>query len=144
MIAKVFILEDNPYLRETMADVIASIDGMTHCGDAGSGEEALEKLDEITPDIILVDGSLPGMSGEDFVREMRIRQPEIPCLFFSGRDDAHTVRSALSAGACGYVVKGGKPEELIDAVAACVAGGRYVSPTVAGWGLPQAPVAQDS
>jgi DNA-binding NarL/FixJ family response regulator len=144
MDTKVFIIEDNPYLRETMVELMACLDGMVHCGDAGGGEEALEKLEGITPDIILVDGSLPGMSGEDFVREMKIRKPEIPCLFFSGRDEPHFVRSALAAGACGYVVKGGKPEELVEAVASCVAGGSYVSPSVSGW--KQAPVAagQDS
>lgn len=133
MAAKVFIIEDNPYLRETMVATIGCLGGMALCGDAGSGEEALEMLVALAPDVVLVDGSLPGMSGEDFVREMNGRNPGIRCLFFSGRDEPQTVRSALSAGACGYVVKGGKPEELVDAVASAMAGGRYVSPTVSGW-----------
>ena len=144
MTTEVFIIEDNPYLRETMAGLIASFDGMALCGDAGSGEEALGMLEGLTPGIVLVDGSLPGMSGEDFVREMIIRKPEIPCLFFSGRDEPHVVRSALNAGACGYVVKGGSPEELVDAMACCMAGGSYVSPSVAGWDRLPAPAAQDS
>ena len=142
MSTSVFIIEDNPHLRETMLFSIGRLPGLGVCGAAASGEEALETLAGITPDLVLVDGSLPGMSGMEFVREMTTRAPAIPCLFFSGTKESFAVKGALEAGARGYVVKGGKMQELIDAVATVVGGGCYVSPSV-GWGKPPEAAAQE-
>jgi DNA-binding NarL/FixJ family response regulator len=97
------------------------------------GEEGLETIEGLNPDVVLVDGSLPGMSGNDFVRKARLSKPSMKFISFSGRDEPESVRAALDAGACGYLVKGGQPDELLAAVRACLAGGCCVSPTVWGW-----------
>ena len=129
----VFLIEDNPTLREIMIMSFDLIDEVTLCGDAGSGEEALEKLATLVPDLILVDGSLPGMCGTEFVRTVKRSRPELRCLFLSGRNEVEVVREALEAGACGYVVKGGRPTELLKAITLSMNGERYVSPSVVGW-----------
>ncbi len=127
-----------------MVALIGRLGGIELCGESGSGEEALVKLEGLDPDLILVDGSLPGMSGEDFVREVKRRQPDLPCLFYSGRDEVENVRSALDAGACGYVVKDGRFNELVEAVTRSVDGACYVSPSVIGWERPPADPDQES
>lgn len=129
----VFLIEDNPTLREIMIMSFDLLDDVNLCGDAGSAEEALEKLGTLEPDLILVDGSLPGMCGTDFVRTIKQLRPELRCLFLSGRNEAEVVREALRAGACGYVVKGGRPTELLDAITLSMNDGRYISSSVAGW-----------
>lgn len=144
MIPKLFLIEDNPTLRETMVFSIGAMGGMECCGSAESGEDALEQLGGLEPDVVLVDGSLPGMSGTEFVREIKKLKPSLRCLFFSGRHEREIVEGALKAGACGYVVKGGKPTELQVAVAAVMEGKCYVSPSVEGWEGLQDQAAQDS
>ncbi len=144
MTPKVFIIEDNSHLREALVALVGKLGGIEICGESGSGEEAFDKLEGLHPDLILVDGSLPGMSGEEFVREMRRLQPDLPCLFYSGRDEVENVRSALDAGACGYVVKDGRFNELVEAVTLSVEGACYVSPSVIGWERPATDPDQES
>ena len=144
MIPKIFLIEDNVSLRETMVFSIGSMSELEFCAAASSGEEAIEQLESLQPDVVLVDGSLPGISGEDFVREIRKTRPSLRCLFFSGRNETETVRAALDAGACGYVVKGGRPAELLAAVTAAMEGRCYVSPSVKGWENFQASTDQES
>ncbi len=130
MIPTIFLIEDNPTLRETMVFSIGMMGELEFCAAAESGEDAMEKLRELNPDVVLVDGSLPGMSGTDFVREIKKTKADLRCLFFSGRNEREVVRDALGAGACGYVVKGGRPTELLEAVAAAMEGRCYISPSV--------------
>lgn len=133
MIPNVFLIEDNATLREIMITSFDHLDEVTLCGDAMSGEDAMEKLEILEPDLILVDGSLPGMCGTEFVKKIRQSRPELRCLFFSGRNEVEVVREALDAGACGYVVKGGRPTELLEAITLSINDGCYVSPSVVGW-----------
>lgn len=145
LIPEIFLIEDHETLREMMVLSIELSDKLELSGAAGSGEEALEKLEQLETDLVLVDGSLPGMSGINFVKEIKKCRPDLLCLFFSGRDETEIVRQALEAGACGYVVKGGNQDEIATAAKLSMEGRCYISPSVAGWqGLVSAASGQHS
>ncbi|MBG7608315.1 MAG: response regulator transcription factor [Verrucomicrobia bacterium] len=133
MTPDVFLIEDNQVLKAIMVSFLERMEGVSLCGSAENAEEALEQLESLHPDLVLVDGSLPGMSGREFVCELKQRCPEIRCLFYSGRNEAEIVQGVLDAGACGYVVKGGNSKDLLEAISLSVDGKCYISPSVAGW-----------
>jgi DNA-binding NarL/FixJ family response regulator len=125
---RIFIVEDHPLMREVIRDYLGAIPGLAICGEAQSGEEALELLEEAAPDLVLVDTSLARMSGIDFVTQARERWAGIRCLMLSGHGQENYVERALDAGASGYVLKG-DPAELPRAIRHVLdEGERYLSP----------------
>lgn len=104
-------------------------DGFHVCGSAATGEEALEGLEQTSAELVLIDVSLPGMSGIDLVQELRSTDPARMCLMLSAHTGLQYVQSALEAGARGYVLKG-NPYELQDALRTVVQGEMYFSETV--------------
>lgn len=126
MPGRVFILEDHPLMRETTSEFVSALPGVEVCGTAASAEEALAALPEANADLLLVDVSLPGMSGIEFVKEALTRWPAMRCLMFSGHTESLYVERALDAGACGYVTKG-NPAALSNAVLSALSGDEYVS-----------------
>ena len=138
MIPKIFLIEDNSALRKIIVLTLNSLEEVDLCGFSEDAEEALEKLASLKPDLVLVDRSLPGMSGMDLVARLKETRPEIRCLLFTGRNEAKLAREALRAGACGYLVKGGPPDEFLSAIRASLNGECFVSPSVRGWEGPDA------
>ncbi len=133
---RIFIVEDHLYMREMLRQYLAADPRFDVCGAAATGEEALETLisadaAEADPaagaaDLMLVDMSLPGMSGADVVRALLERRPALRCLMYSGHSERRYVEQALSAGAHGYVLKG-DPDELAEAIERVLSGETYFS-----------------
>lgn len=130
MNSSIFLVEDNQTLLPLLEMMIDKIAGVDLCGSAENAEQALEKLETVKADIAIVDGSLPGMNGKELIKHLKVNLPDLRCLFHSGRNEFETVKNALNAGACGYVVKGGARQELEDAISTTIEGGCYLSPTV--------------
>jgi DNA-binding NarL/FixJ family response regulator len=127
---KVYIVEDHPVMREVLTTFLEGEAGIDVCGAASTAEAALADLADARPDLLLIDVSLPGMSGLDLVR--RLAGAEVPglgCLVLSGHREEIYVDVALQAGARGYLVKG-NPLELRLALREVSAGGSYVSPSL--------------
>ena len=95
--------------------------------EVSDGPEAVQKSEELTPDLILLDIGLPTLNGIAAARQIRKVAPSSEILFLSGCDDLNIVRQALAAGATGYVVKSDAGGELISAVEAVFQGKRFVS-----------------
>lgn len=134
MATTVFLVEDHPYMRQIMGEMVARAPDLTVCGEAASAEEALEALEAVdgpAPDVALVDISLPQMSGLELVRVLRRRWPEMRCLVVSGYKESNYVQKALSAGAQGYLLKG-DPLEVQEAIREVMAGKQYISRSLAG------------
>ena len=123
---KIFIVEDHPIMRETLAAFVGDQPGYEVLAAAPTAEEALERLEEVEVDLVLVDVSLPGMSGIDLVGEIGARWPALMCLMISGHGEAAYVERALAAGARGYVLKG-NPYELPGAIRDVTRGETYLS-----------------
>jgi len=116
MAYRIFVVEDLPRLRSTFAAILNAQPDMELCGDAGSAEEALEKIPQASPDIVLVDVSLPGMSGIDLLRVLARVQPELPALIVSGHDRNIYWHDGLSPQVKGYVMKHEGPDVMLSAI----------------------------
>lgn len=115
----VLIVEDHAVMSQILVAYLSNQSDFDICGTASTGEDALTQLPG-DADIVLVDLSLPEMSGIDLIREVRTRWPALPCLVCSGHDEALYVGRALAAGVRGYVAKG-NPAELSEGIR-CVLG----------------------
>ena len=123
----VFLVEDHREMREIMSEFLSLAEGLVVVGEAGTGEEALTRLENGgRPDLLLIDVSLPGMSGLELLEAVRERWPEVRCLMVSGHGQEEHVRRALRAGSRGYVLKG-DPYELPEAVRRVMDGGVFLS-----------------
>jgi DNA-binding NarL/FixJ family response regulator len=124
--ARIFVVEDHAYMKAMLCEFLSLEGDLEVCDTADSGEAALEHLDRITPDFVLVDLSLPGVSGLDLITIVKARHPELPCAILSGHGERRYAEQAIAAGAQGYVLKG-DPDELPDAIRQMLRGERYVS-----------------
>lgn len=102
----IFIVEDHEVLREVYSKYLECAGPFHVCGTAESAEEALRLLPDLQPDAVLIDISLPGMSGLELVEHILERWPELPTIVVSGHDNSQYRRAALKAGARDFVTKG--------------------------------------
>jgi DNA-binding NarL/FixJ family response regulator len=127
----VMVVEDNQRLREQLLQIIESEADIKCLGAFCSGEEALPKILEEKPDVVLMDIKLPGMSGIQCTAQIKKAAPEIEIIMVTVYEDSERVFSALKFGASGYLVKSGPPGELIDAIRDAHKGGAPMSTHIA-------------
>lgn len=127
----IYVVEDHPIMRLMLCELIESMPDLDVCGAAASGEEALAELATLAPDVILIDISLPGMSGIDLVKTIRERWPGRCCLMQSGHQEASYVEQSLEAGAQGFILKGSTGETM-TAIWQVLGGQVYLSPSLGG------------
>jgi two-component system NarL family response regulator len=128
---RLMIVEDDPLLRESLRILLSGEPGMSVVRCCDDAETALDALDQARPDTILSDLGLPGMSGPEFIRLAKQRMPDVDILVLTISEDRDAVLAALKAGACGYVVKGATPRELVEALVEVARGGAPMSPRIA-------------
>jgi len=126
-VGKIFIVEDHAVIRRGYSSLIKRRPDLEVCGEAISGEEALDAIPACRPDLVLIDVSLPGMSGVDLVRRLKVIQPNLATLVVSGHEESHFSEGVLAAGAKGYIMKEQAPDVLIDAIYMVLSGKRYLS-----------------
>jgi DNA-binding NarL/FixJ family response regulator len=102
----IFMVDDHQIFRDGLRLLIDSADDMTLIGEAASGEDALQKLATVQPDLILMDIHLPGENGIDVTRQIKQRYPDSTVLMLTMFEDDQSVFAAMRAGAIGYVLKG--------------------------------------
>lgn len=126
---KILIVDDHPLIREALQHVLAQLGETVELLDAGDTPTALAVL-ERHPDIdlILLDLSLPGLSGIDALDLLREQQPAIPVVVLSATDDQETVLSALDRGAMGFIPKTSSNQLIVNALRLVLSGGIYVPP----------------
>jgi DNA-binding NarL/FixJ family response regulator len=118
---RVLIVEDHPAIQASYALLLEREPDLVICAVVGLGREALERMPELAPDVVLVDLSLPDMDGFDLVRRLRESRPGTPVLVVSGYDAARRAERAAEAGAAGYVDKMNADSELVPAIRRAVA-----------------------
>jgi DNA-binding NarL/FixJ family response regulator len=101
----IFLVEDHAIFAQSIRRLLHEKGHLDVVAVAGSAEEALEIIPELTVDLVLVDVSLPKISGISLVLLLHERYPELPCVMLSGHMSPHYVRSSLEAGARGYLIK---------------------------------------
>jgi DNA-binding NarL/FixJ family response regulator len=131
VVTRVLLADDHDMVREALRRVIDSRDDMAVVAEARDGREAVALAREHAPEVAVVDLRMPGLSGEEAIRQIADSCPETRVLALSMYDEWARVRAALQAGALGYVVKSAAFRELIDAIHALSVGRAYLSPAVA-------------
>lgn len=107
MVAKVFIVEDHPVVRKGYVAFLGREPDLEIIGEAASGQDALKKIRQATPDLIVLDVSLQGeMNGVDLLKRLHSEYPKLPVLVVSGHDEAIYGDMMKKNGAWGYVMKG--------------------------------------
>lgn len=128
---RVSIVEDDTTIRETLRSLFIFEEGMEPFTVHSTAEDALLRLGETCPDVIIMDINLPGASGIDCVRQMSQRCIATQYLMYTVHDDDHRVFEALKAGANGYILKSSTPDEILAAVRELHIGGSPMSAHVA-------------
>jgi DNA-binding NarL/FixJ family response regulator len=123
----VLIVEDHAVMGQLLARYLREKGNMTVCAVVYSAESALQQLPQLNVDLVLIDVSLPTMSGIELVTALQQQWPDLPCLIVSGHLEQSYIQRALGAGARGYVGKG-DPPALLEAVQRVLAGEIYLSP----------------
>lgn len=128
---KVLIADDHPILRSGLKDIlIKGLEGFT-CGEAKNAEEVLEQTRNHEWNLLILDVSMPGRSGLDVLKDLKREQPNLPVLVLSMHSEKQYGKRVLRAGAAGYLSKESAPEELVKAVRKVLAGGLYISASLA-------------
>jgi two-component system invasion response regulator UvrY len=128
---RVLIADDHAVFRRGLRETLAEIFSKVTFGEAKTAQETVELVRRHEWDVVILDISMPGKSGLDILDELKRLRPRLPILLLSMHPEEQFARRALKTGASGYLTKESVPEELKEAVRKVVAGGRYVSATLA-------------
>ncbi len=127
----VFIVDDHAMVRSGLSAFLLAYDDLELVGEASSGEEAVRKCAEITPDVVLMDLMMPGMNGAEATRAIRQRCPDVQVIALTSFKEDDLMRQTLQAGAIGYLFKNVSAEELVNAIYAAKAGRPALAPEAA-------------
>lgn len=129
---RVLLVDDHPLLREGVKLMLGEEKDIEVVGEAASGEVAIRLAQEVSPDVVVMDITLPDLGGAEATRRILTTQPSLRVLAFSGHDDLESARLMLDAGALGYVLKRSAGGEMVRALRTIAVGGTYVDATLAG------------
>ena len=130
MSIRILIADDHGVLRAGLRALLRAESDLEIVGEAADGEQALRLVDELNPDIILLDISIPGLGGIEVTRRLKEVWSEVRVLILTVHEDESLLQEAIQAGAAGYIVKRAAESELIDAIRAVSRGDLYVHPAM--------------
>ena len=131
MTITVCIVDDNKDIRSALEQIIIMSDGYRLLGSFSSAEEAIEKVPALSPQVVLMDINLGGMSGIDCVRQLKPMHPDILYMMCTVYEEDENIFEALSAGANGYILKKTAPGKLLEAIKELSEGGAPMSSQIA-------------
>jgi DNA-binding NarL/FixJ family response regulator len=129
---RILLAEDHQMVREGLKALVNSQPDMTVVGEAGDGQAAIQQARELDPDVIVMDVSMPRMSGLEATAKIKDALPDAKVLALTRHTDTGFLRQLFKAGAAGYVLKQSASSELIRAIRAVAAGDNYLDPSITG------------
>jgi two-component system, NarL family, response regulator DevR len=123
-------VDDHPTVREGLALMFGGVEDLELVGHVRGGEEVLEAIERLRPEVVIMDVRLPGIDGISAARRIAECCPEVHTVVFSAYGDKRLLSDAIAAGARGYVMKGSPPEDLLRAIRTVVAGKPFVDPSL--------------
>jgi DNA-binding NarL/FixJ family response regulator len=129
---RIFLADDHAVVREGLKALISAQPGMTIVGEATDGLDVCARVPALRPDVVIMDVSMPGLTGSEATERLRQVCPHVKILALTVHEDKGYIRQLLAAGAAGYVLKRTAPEELIRAIRVVSAGEVYLDSAVAG------------
>jgi DNA-binding NarL/FixJ family response regulator len=127
---RVLIVDDHAVIRRGVQGILSTYPEWDLCGEADNGQDAIRLAGELTPEVIIMDVSMPGMNGLEATRIIHDLLPETKVLLLTLHSSSEFVRSAFLAGARGYVLKSDAENELVRALNVVIGEGTYVSPAI--------------
>lgn len=128
---RVLVADDHSLIREGLKRILSGTQDLEVCGEAGNGEEVLSQVALLKPDALLLDLSMPGVSGFDLIKRLRGDHPRLPILVLSMHDEQQYAVRAIRSGASGYLTKEGANTQLVNAIRRVAQGRPYISTAVA-------------
>tara|TARA_B100001996_G_scaffold376231_1_gene357215 strand:+ start:277 stop:921 length:645 start_codon:yes stop_codon:yes gene_type:complete len=123
---KVILVDDHAVVRAGYKILLKSIDNINIIAETGTGEEAVNLAAELSPDVVVMDISLPGMNGIEAIRRIVFQNHNIKVLVFSMHEEVVFIERALQAGAIGYMTKSSDPQLLSKAIQSVSLGKKYI------------------
>jgi len=141
---RVVLADDHDLVRSGIKALLSMVEGVQVIAEARDGKELIALVDDLLPDVVMTDISMPGMDGITAIAEIHSKHPEVRLLVLSMNDTVDFVKRAVTNGACGYLMKDSPPFELEQAMRSVMATGSYFSPAIAQRLLqPSEPTADD-
>jgi DNA-binding NarL/FixJ family response regulator len=110
---RVLVVDDHPAFRRALTSALRMVKDVEVAGEAGGGVAAAERADELEPDLVLMDLSMPDLNGIDAMRRIHSKQPGLPVVILTAHADAGVEREARKAGASGFLAKGTPLEDIL-------------------------------
>lgn len=123
----IFLVDDHAVVRDGIRSVLKNHNDLMLIGEAENARNAFAKLETTEPDLVVVDISLPGANGIEFIKSLKARFPDLPVMVLSMHDEALYAERALRAGARGYIMKQESADQLLSAIRTVLRGEVYVS-----------------
>jgi DNA-binding NarL/FixJ family response regulator len=123
-------VDDHPTVRQGLSLLFGSTEDVELVGTVEDGEEALDAIEQLQPEVVIMDVRLPGIDGISALRRIQQKAPGVKSVVFSAYGDKRLLSDAISAGARGYVMKGSPPEDLLRAVRTVSQGKPFVDPSL--------------
>jgi|JI6StandDraft_1071083.scaffolds.fasta_scaffold224894_1 DNA-binding NarL/FixJ family response regulator len=141
---RVVLADDHDLVRSGIKALLSMVAGVEVIAEARDGRELIALVDDLLPDVVMTDISMPGMDGITAISEIHGRHPQVRLLVLSMYDTVDFVKRAVASGACGYLMKDAPPFELEQAMRSVMSTGSYFSPSIAQRLLqPSEPTADD-
>ena len=131
MNTSILIVDSQQLVREGLRAILASNSDLEVIGDVADGRSAVTLASQEQPDVVIIEGQLPRLSGIEAIRQIREESPQPACIVLWSLQGSTQVRQALLAGAAGFVSKDSSAEDLVEAVHTVCQGRSYLAPTVA-------------
>lgn len=128
---RVVLADDHDLVRSGIKALLTMVEGVQVIAEARDGKELIALVEDLMPDVVMTDISMPGMDGITAIAEIHARHPQVRLLVLSMYDTVDFVKRAVANGACGYLMKDAPPFELEQAVRSVMATGSYFSPAIA-------------
>ena len=128
---RILITDDHAVVRQGLKQILAEEFRRAEFGEAASAQEAIERVWKEVWDVVVLDITMPGRSGLEVLKEIKKSKPKLPVLVLSMHPEDQFAVRLLKIGASGYMTKESAPNELVGAVKKVMAGGRYISPSLA-------------
>src|SRR6202171_1118713 len=127
---RVLIVDDHALIRRGVQTILLPFPEWELCGEADNVNDAIRMADELKPEVIIMDVSMPGLDGIEATREICKTQPHTKIVLLTLHESPDLVRSAFRAGARGYLLKTDAEQELVKALTVVIGEGAYISPSI--------------
>jgi DNA-binding NarL/FixJ family response regulator len=127
---RVLIVDDHAFIRRGVETILQSFPEWEVCGEASNGSDAVQLANQLSPEVVLMDVTMPGMNGLEATRIIRKQHPEVKVILLTLHESSEVLRSGFRAGANGYLLKADAEEELMKALRVVVGDGSYISPKI--------------